>query len=73
MALFNEIRTADQAGFSRFADFRRARKRGLFPEPVQEIPGVGPLWSDAQIDEFAGRKRNGSETDRSAEALARLG
>ena len=65
----SEVQAAAKAGFSRFRDFHRARKLGLFPPPLHELPGVGPIWSSAQIERFLGGvpQRSGRE-----EALRRL-
>ena len=65
----NEIQAAARAGFARFRDFQRARKLGLFPRPLHDLPGVGPVWSTAQVERFLGTgpRRSGKE-----EAMRRL-
>ena len=65
----NEIQAAARAGFGRFRDFQRARKLGLFPPPLHEMPGIGPVWSTAQVERFLGTvpQRSGRQ-----EAMRRL-
>lgn len=54
MQALNEVQTAARAGFVRLHQFAKARKRGMFPPPIQEMPGVGPIWSERQIAEWLG-------------------
>lgn len=47
-----EIAAAYRAGFRSVRHFLRARKAGLFPAPVRELPGEGPIWAEWQIDDW---------------------
>lgn len=70
-----EIAAAHRAGFRSIKHFQRARRAGLFPEPVREIPGEGPIWAEWQIDEWLQAQQAASprsELERAqAEALRR--
>jgi hypothetical protein len=49
-----ELEAALAGGFRRWEHFRRARRTGLFPAPARELPGQGPVWTQAQIDQWLG-------------------
>lgn len=47
-----EIAAAYRAGFRSIRHFQRARRANLFPRPIRELPGEGPIWAEWQIDEW---------------------
>lgn len=49
-----ELQAAVAAGFTRWEHFRRARRAKLFPAPARDLPGVGPVWTQGQIDAWLG-------------------
>jgi hypothetical protein len=66
-----EIQAAAAAGFTRWVHFQRARKAGLFPEPVRELPGVGPIWSQQRVDRWLGVVAPAAESSRGEEEALR--
>jgi hypothetical protein len=66
----NEVQTAARAGFARFTHFQRALKVGLFPKPIRDIRGQGPVWAEWQVDDWLGAMQ---PVERAVgEALARV-
>lgn len=49
-----EVEAAAAGGFKLWRHFCRARKAKLFPAPALELPGVGPVWTQQQIDDWLG-------------------
>lgn len=72
--VLNEVEAAARAGFARHRHFVDARRKGLFPSPVKELPGVGPVWTDRQLDEWLGEtsKPEQLRQDQRDAALERL-
>lgn len=45
-----EVEAAAAAGFKLWRQFQRARTAKMFPDPVRILPGLGPVWTQQQID-----------------------
>lgn len=50
----SEVQAAARAGFVQWRHFVLARRTNQFPPPVREVPGIGPVWNERQIDEWLG-------------------
>lgn len=71
-AVLPELQAAVAAGFTRWEHFRRARRTNLFPKPVRELPGVGPVWTQQQIDQWFRIAQPAAKNDGEEEALRRV-
>lgn len=74
MEALHEVQTASFLGYRRMAEFRRALRQGLVPEPDRYLQrgNRDPVWSRARLEAWlTGKGHAESDPDEVLEAIRR--